>query len=245
MTIQRAKICIFFYWLIDIAQWLGCFCLKHPTVPYCENSSGILGSTTTDFIKRRCLKKKLCSIKKKKDFIGFYGPLWGHWAWTYVKNTPAFSLNHKRSDETNDWNLSISLTWENAWPDLLHRFFHHIIWVRWVRITKIFIGNLWAVKFLNFKKFKHLSPAATWVCQNLMWLNAALTWQIDLKWKKFRDECLHHQHLFLSSHKYRISHFFPSFLILPPFFSVLSWWLVRLRGARVWKRPTEAWWGLS
>lgn len=78
-------------------------------------------------------------------------------------------------------------------------------------ITKILLENLWAVKFLNFKKFKHLSPAATWVCQNLMWLNAALTWQIDLKWKKFRDECFHHQHLSLFPHKYSISHFFPLF----------------------------------
>lgn len=61
------------------------------------------------------------------------------------------------------------------------------------------------------KKFKHLSPPTTWVCQNLTWLNAALPWQIDLNWKKFWDKCLHHQHLFLSSHKYRISHFFFSF----------------------------------
>lgn len=107
------------------------------------------------------------------------------------------------------------------------------------------LEDLWAVKSLNFKKFKHLSPAATWVCQNLMWLNATLTWQIDLKWKKFRDECFHHRHLFLSSYKYRISNFFPLFLLSLLFFSVLSWWLVKLRRARVWKRPTEGWWGLS
>lgn len=98
---------------------------------------------------------------------------------------------------------------------------------------------------LKKKKFKHLSPTATWVCQNLMRLNAALTWQIDLKWKKFRDECFQHQHLFFFSHKYRISHFFLFCSSPGLFFPVLSWWLVQLRGARVWKRPTEGWWGLS
>lgn len=55
-------------------------------------------------------------------------------------------------------------------------------------ITKIAFENLWAVKFLNFKKFKHLSRGATSVGQNLMWLNAALTWQIDLKRKKKSSE---------------------------------------------------------
>lgn len=108
VTIQRAKICPFFYCLIDIAQWWGCFCPKHPRVLYCENSSGVLGTTTKDFIKRCCVKNFAQLKKKKKDFVGFYGPLWGHGARIYVKNTPAFRLNHKLSDETNEWNSSIS-----------------------------------------------------------------------------------------------------------------------------------------
>ena len=132
-------------------------------------------------------------------------------------------------------------------PNVLQRFFffHHGIWVYWVhmlpkRKCRTFYGQ-WSLKNKDF--FIHLSPAATRVCQNLMGLNATITWQIDLKWKNLTDKCPHTSLCLRLSTEYLPLFFFCSFLVLPP--SVLSRWLVQLRGARVWKRPTEGGWGLS
>lgn len=140
------------------------------------------------------------------------------------KITPTFCLNQKPSDETDEWNSNISLTCEYSLPNL---FFSPYYLGSLHMSPKIMLEDSWAVKSLNFKKFQHLSPAATWVCQNPMWLNVTLTWQIGLKWKKFRDERFHHRHLFLSFNKYRISPFFSTFLTLPPSFSLSclgDWW---------------------
>lgn len=84
---------------------------------------------------------------------------------------------------------------------------------------------------------------------NLMWLNAALTWQTDLKRREGQKEESSEENAFTAGASLppqRAKYLFLSslpFFVCPSLHSVLPWWLVPPRGARVWKRPTEGWWG--
>lgn len=84
---------------------------------------------------------------------------------------------------------------------------------------------------------------------DLMWLNAALTWQTDLKRREGQKEESSEENAFTAGASLppqRAKYLFLSslpFFVCPSLHSVLPWWLVPPRGARVWKRPTEGWWG--
>lgn len=115
------------------------------------------------------------------------------------------------------------------------------------------VRTVWPVKFSNFwREFRksvppcHLDPD---LHPNLMWLNAALTWQTDLKRREGQKEESSEENAFTAGASLppqRAKYLFLSslpFFVRPSLHSVLPWWLVPPRGARVWKRPTEGWWG--